>query len=185
MITRVFFLYGGRCYCFKVTSFGLSTSLGLASLASGLGHVLMDEVKKNTIIYVDDVICFSQNEQEHVIHLKKLLENLKNANMTIILQKSQFFCKEIQYLGYCLTTSGIKATPDKVAAILNFPSPRNLKQLKGFLGLINFYNKFTNKYAEYTPVSYTHLVINTQNEGEIEESLLKLRKSITKVTESR
>ena len=70
--------------------------------------------------------------------------------MTINLEKSQFFRKEIQYLGYCLTTNGIKATPDKVAAILKFPTPRNPKQLKGFLGLTNFYNKFTDKYAEYT-----------------------------------
>ena len=70
--------------------------------------------------------------------------------MTINLQKSQFFRKEIQYLGYCLTSSGIKATPDKVAAILNFPAPRKPKQLKGSLGLTNFYNKFTSKYAEYT-----------------------------------
>lgn len=142
------FLYEGKCYRFKVTPFGLSTSL--ASLARGLDHVLTDEVKRNTLIYVDDCLCFSSNIREHFTHLGNLLRNLRKAGMTINLTKSKFFRKEIQYLGYCLTTEGIKATPDKVAAILNFQSPKNTKQLKGFLGLTNFYNKFTDKYAEYT-----------------------------------
>ena len=142
------FLYEDRCYRFKVTPFGLSTSL--TSLARGLDHVLTEEVKKHTIIYVDDILCFSQNEEKHVVHLKNLLDNLSKANITVNLKKSQFFWKEIQYLGYCLTTNGIKPTTDKVSAILNFPTPRNPKQLKGFLGLTNFYNKFTSRYAEYT-----------------------------------
>ena len=113
-------------------------------------HVLTEEVKQHTIIYVDDILCFSQSEEEHMEHLKSLLDNLKKANITVNLKKSQFFRKEIPYLGYCLTTKGIKPTTDKVSAILNFPSPRNPKQLKGFLGLTNFYNKFTSRYAECT-----------------------------------
>lgn len=67
-----------------------------------------------------------------------------------ILKKSQFFRKEISYLGYCLSVDGISTLPDKVNAILNFPRPRNQKQLKSFLGLTNFYNRFTSKYAETT-----------------------------------
>ena len=110
---------------------------------------MTEEVKQHTIIYVDDILCFSQSEEEHMEHLNSLLDNLKKAN-TVNLKKSQFFRKEIPYLGYCLTTKGIKPTPDKVSAILNFPSPRNPKQLKGFLGLTNFYNKFTSTYAECT-----------------------------------
>ena len=100
-----------------MTPFGLITSV--ASLARGLDRVLREDVKKNIIIYVDDILCFSKNEQEHFIHLANLLDNLKEANMTVNLEKSQFFRKEIQYLGYCLTTNGIKTTPEKVAEIQN------------------------------------------------------------------
>lgn len=142
------FLYNGKCYRFTVTPFGLSTSL--ASLTRGLDSVLNDEIKQNTIIYVDDCLCYSNSIKEHLFHLEQLLRNLKAANITVNLEKSQFFRKEIQYLGYCLSTTGIKATSDKIAAILNFPTPKNQKQLKGFLGLTNFYNKFTSKYAEAT-----------------------------------
>ena len=76
------------------------------------------------------------------------IRDRRRANLTINLEKSQFFRQEIAYLGYRLTTDGVQATEEKVAAIRNFPVPRNQKQLKGFLGLTNFYNRFTAKYAE-------------------------------------
>lgn len=142
------FLYDGKCYRFTVTPFGLSTSL--ASLTRGLDTVLNDEVKRCTVIYVDDCLCYSDSIEEHLIHLETIMKNLKEANITVNIEKSQFFRKKIQYLGYCLSTEGISPTEEKVSAILNFPTPRNPKQLKGFLGLTNFYNKFSSRYAEST-----------------------------------
>lgn len=83
-------------------------------------------------------------------HLELLFNNLQQANLTVNFKKSQFFRKEINYLGFRLSTQGISATEDKIAAIMNFPRPRNHKQLKAFLGLTNFYNRFSNKYAAST-----------------------------------
>lgn len=142
------FMYEGRCYRFAVTPFGLKTSL--SSLTRGMDTVLTEEVKKHTIIYVDDCLCFSDNIHKHLQDLDALLTNLRTANITVNIEKTHFFRKEINYLGFCLSTEGIRATPDKVAAIRNFPTPKNAKQLKSFLGLTNFYNKFSSKYAEKT-----------------------------------
>ena len=142
------FMYEGRCYRFTVTPFGLSTSS--AALTRGLDVALEEEIKKNTIIYVDDCLCYSNNIQTHLDHLEALLNNLNKANITVNLTKSQFFRQEISFLGYRLTTRGIQATDDKIKAIMDFPAPKNPKQLKGFLGLTNFYNRFTSKYAEAT-----------------------------------
>ena len=139
------FMYEGKCYRFTVTPFGLSTSS--AALTRGLDMALEDEVKKNTIIYVDDCLCYSNDIKTH---LELLLNNLRKANLTINLEKLQFLRQEIAYLGYRLTTNGIHATEEKIAAIRNFLIPRNQKQLKGFLGLTNFYNRFTDKYAQTT-----------------------------------
>jgi hypothetical protein len=61
------------------------------------------------------------------------MENLKEANITVNFEKSQFFRKEINYLGYRLSTEGVSTDPEKSAAIMNFPVPKNQKQLKGFL----------------------------------------------------
>ena len=142
------FMYEGRCYQFTVTPFGLSTSS--AALTRGLDTVLNENVKKNTLIYVDDCLCYSDDVKTHLEHLEALLNNLNETNLTVNLNKSQFFRKEISYLGYQLTTRGIQATEEKVKAIMEFPKPKNQKQLKGFLGLTNFYNRFTSKYAETT-----------------------------------
>lgn len=142
------FIYDGKCYRYTVTPFGLKTSL--ASLTRGLDRALTEQVKQFTIIYVDDCLIISKSVEEHLEHIKLLLENFKQANLTVNLKKSQFFRRSIDYLGYCLSVDGIQASPDKVAAIQRFPTPRNQKQLKGFLGLTNFYNRFTSKYAEST-----------------------------------
>ena len=142
------FLCKGRCYRYTVIPFGLKTSL--ASLTRGLDHVLSEELKRFKIIYVDDCLCVSRSIEEHLVHLRLLLEDLKKANLTVNLRKSKFFREKIEYLGYELLTRGISASSDKVAAILEFPKPKNPKQLQGFLGLTNFYNKFTSRYAEAT-----------------------------------
>lgn len=142
------FQYKGKTYRFMVTPFGLKTSL--ASLTRGLDNVLSDEVKKFTLIYVDDCLCLSSSIEEHIHHLSLLFHNLLEANITVNFDKSQLFRKEISYLGYRLSTEGISTDPEKSTAIINFPTPKNQKQLKGFLGLTNFYNRFTSKYAATT-----------------------------------
>ena len=68
-------------------------------------------------------------------------------NLTINLGKSHFFRSEVKFLGHVLTSTGIKPDPEKIDTIHNFSRPRNLKELRGFLGLINFYTKFSKNHA--------------------------------------
>ena len=102
-------------------------------------------MKKFTILYVDDCLCISRSIEEHLVHLRLLLENIKKENLTVNLKKSKFFREKLNYLGYELSTQGISASTEKIAAIMGFPRPKNHKQLKGFLGLTNFYNKYAKK----------------------------------------
>lgn len=142
------FMHRGRTYRFTVMPFGLKTSS--ASLARALDSALSEDVKKFTLIYVDDCLVISRSIEEHLDHLRALLENLKRANITVNFKKSQFFREEIKYLGFRISTAGITTDEEKIAAITNFPRPKNQRQLKSFLGLTNFYNRFSDKYAECT-----------------------------------
>ena len=72
---------------------------------------------------------------------------MKENNLTINLEKSYFFRSEVKFLGHILTSTGIKPDPEKIETIQNFSRPRNLKELRGFLGLINFYTKFSKNHA--------------------------------------
>lgn len=77
-----------------------------------------------------------------------IFNKFREAGMTLNLNKSDMCKQEVKFLGYKLTNKGIERDNAKIKAILEFPSPRNQKQLKGFLGLTNFYNKFLEKYSD-------------------------------------
>ncbi|KAK2578984.1 hypothetical protein KPH14_012805 [Odynerus spinipes] len=141
------FMYRGRCYEYVVTPFGLKTSS--ASLVHALRPVLSG-MEAFVVNFIDDILCFSNSFEEHLQHLTVLLQRLQDYNLTINLEKCQFMARELKFLGHIISTEGIKQDPEKLAAIRDFPAPKNLKQLRGFLGLINYYSKFTEKHAELT-----------------------------------
>ena len=99
---------------------------------------------------MDDTLITSESTTQHLEHLEELLARLERNNLTLNLSKSNFFKKETRFLGFILTTEGIKPDPEKIQEIMEFPSPKNAKQLIGFLGLTNFHSKFSSKHAEET-----------------------------------
>ena len=109
------------------------------------------------ISFVDDSRVISESVQHYFEHLEELLTRLEKNNLILKLSKSNFFKKETKFLGFVLTTEGIKSDPDKVQGITDFPTPKNVKQLRGFLGLVNFYSKFSSMHGEET-VPLLHLV---------------------------
>ena len=95
--------------------------------------------------FIDDIFCASENVHQHLLHLELLFHSLMENNLTINLEKSHFFRSKIKLLWHILTSTGIKPDPEKIPAIQNFSRPRNLKELREFLGLVNFYTKFSKK----------------------------------------
>lgn len=142
------FYYNGKAYCFKVLPFGLKTSV--ASFSRCMDLVLGPEVRQFTHNYVDDLLLASPTLEEHLRHIKIVLEKLKSANMTINLAKCSFIRDEVKFLGHILTPNGIKPDPEKVEAITKFPRPTKLKQLRAFLGLCNYYRKYCKNYSDFT-----------------------------------
>ena len=127
--------------------FGLKTST--AALVRRLDDGLQG-IGDHIISFVDDTLITSESTTQHLEHLEELLARLERNNLTFNLSKSNFFEKETRFLGFILTTEGIKPDPEKIQGIMEFPPPKNVKQLRGFLGLINFYSKFSSKHAEET-----------------------------------
>lgn len=136
------FQHRGNTYEFNVVPFGLKTST--AALVRGLEQALQG-IGDYVIKFVDDMLIKSSSEEEHLEHIKKLLVV---TNLTINLEKCKFFQEQVKFLGFILSTEGIRPDPEKIQGIQNFPAPRNIKQLKGFLGLVNFYTRFSEKHAE-------------------------------------
>ena len=112
--------------------------------------------------YLDDIIIFSKTEEEHLQHLEKIFERLQKAALKPKLQKCSFFKKHIQYLGHLISDEGIQPLPEKLESIAKMPVPQNAKQVKQFLGLVDYYRKFVPRFSD---ISRPLTQLTRKNEG--------------------
>lgn len=113
-----------------------------------MDNILRECIGLFALPYLDDIIIFSPSLQEHGKHVSKVLEILREHNLKIKSEKSQFFCKEVGFLGHIVTADGeIKMNPSKVQAVVEWPLPTNETELKGFLGTVGYYRRFIPKFA--------------------------------------
>ena len=98
--------------------------------------------------YLDDIIIFSTTAEEHMRHIQIVIDRLKAAQLKLKKSKCAFFKKELYYLGHLLTTEGIKPQFEKVKAIHEMKPPNNPKGIREFLGMVGFYRKFINRFAD-------------------------------------
>ena len=120
---------------------------GLTNEPSNFMRLMVNEVLKEftgkfVIVYLDVILIFSQNIEEHLRHLKLVLRNLQKEKLLINLKNCSFLKKELVYLGFVVLGEGLKMDSDKVQAILNWPVPRNAYEVRSFHGIASFYRKF-------------------------------------------
>lgn len=92
--------------------------------------------------YLDDFLVFSRDESEHEDHLRQVFSRLRDYGMVISVSKCVFGAPEVTFLGYRISESGTRPLDTKVQAILDFPPPKDVKTLRRFLGMANFYRRF-------------------------------------------
>lgn len=110
-------------------------------------HVLRRLNWKTCLIYIDDIIIYSQNFKEHLIHLEDVFLNLRQANVKLKPSKCFFARDHVEYLGHIVSKDGIRPNPDKIRAVTEFPAPTNTKGVRSFLGLANYYRRFIKGFA--------------------------------------
>jgi hypothetical protein len=97
---------------------------------------------------LDDVIIFSSTIEQHAQRLEHVLQRFEQANLKLQPRKCVFAKDQVEYLGYVVSREGVHASPDKTRAVKEFPTPRTVKQVRGFLGLSSFYRRLIPHYAE-------------------------------------
>ena len=95
-----------------------------------------------TCVFLDDVVCSGKTLQEHNLALREVLSRIRGAGLRLNKDKCVFGVSKVVYLGHQISGKGVEPTDDKVTAIANAPEPRNVSELRCWLGLINFYGKF-------------------------------------------
>ena len=92
--------------------------------------------------YIDDIIITGKTTKEHLDHLEEVLKRLAEHGVKVKKDKCRFFEESVEFLGHVIDAKGIRTTPDKLRAIVDAPAPKNVNELRSFLGLLNYYSKF-------------------------------------------
>lgn len=104
-------------------------------------------LRKFVIVFFDDILVYSRSLDEHMQHLHLVLNCLMDNSFFAKGSKCTFFQQSIEYLGHLVSAEGVRADPSKVEAMTEWPQPKNIKQLRGFLGLTGYYRRFVSHYA--------------------------------------
>src|SRR5882724_6670902 len=125
-----------------------------------MNDIFMDMIDVIVIIYLDDILIYSDNISEHKAHIKEVLCRLCANGLFACADKCEFHITSCKYLGYMLSPEGFTMAPYKVQIIQDWPEPWKVKDIQSFLGFANFYRRFIFRYSEITV-----LVIHLTHKG--------------------
>ena len=136
---------------------------------------------KFVLVFLDDILVYSKNEEEHEEHLRLTLSLLREHQLYAKLSKCDFYRDKIQYLGHIISEEGISMDPEKIEAIMNWPTPRNVTDVRSFMGLAGYYRRFIEGFSKVA-----HAITSLQKKGmkfewtsRCEESFQRLKSLLT------
>ena len=131
---------------YLVMPFGLTNAP--ATFQHFMNEVFSDISDLFVVVYLDDILIYSDTLEDHRNHVRVVLQRLRENNLHARLDKSEFHLDSIEYLGYILSPAGISMDPAKIDVILKWPAPAVVKEVQSFLGFANFYRRFIQKYSQ-------------------------------------
>jgi hypothetical protein len=133
---------------YLVMPFGLTNAP--ASFQQLMNEVLREFLDISVIVYLDDILIYSETREEHIRHITQVLERLRKHRLWAKAEKCRFFQNSVDFLGYIVSQDGVSMDPAKVKAILEWHSPKTIKDIQVFLGFANFYRRFIKGYSKIT-----------------------------------
>ncbi|RDX83850.1 Retrovirus-related Pol polyprotein from transposon 17.6, partial [Mucuna pruriens] len=128
-----------------VMPFGLTNSL--STFIRLMNHVLRSLIDKCVVVYFDDILIYFTCVNDHILHIRSVLEILRKENLYANLEKFTFCTHEVVFLGFVVGSHGVKVDKEKVEAIQEWPIPKNLSEVKSFHGLASFYRRFVKDFS--------------------------------------
>uniref|UniRef100_A0A8C9ZTG8 Gypsy retrotransposon integrase-like protein 1 n=1 Tax=Sander lucioperca TaxID=283035 RepID=A0A8C9ZTG8_SANLU len=132
-------------YEYLVMPFGLTNAP--AVFQALVNDVLRDMLNVFVFVYLDDILIFSRNLDEHINHVRAVLQRLLNNDLFVKAEKCEFHVPKVSFLGYVVAEGEMSMDPEKVKAVKEWPTPTNRKEVQRFLGFANFYRKFIRNFS--------------------------------------
>lgn len=113
-----------------------------ASFQSLMNHLFQVFLRKFVTMFFNDILVYSPSLQDHVSHLCQVFEAVRKNHLFLTEAKCHFSTTKVKYLGHFITKEGVSTNPVKITVVSNWPVPKTVKQLRGFLGLARYYRRF-------------------------------------------
>jgi hypothetical protein len=133
-------------YEFLVMSFGLTNAP--AYFMNMMNKVFMEYLDQFVVVFIDDILVYSQNEEAHEDHLRLVLQKLRDNQLYAKFLKHDLWLKEVAFLGHIITNGEIKVDSSKISEILNWKQPTYVSKIRSFLGLAGYYRRFVEGFSK-------------------------------------
>jgi Reverse transcriptase (RNA-dependent DNA polymerase) len=113
-----------------------------------MNDIFSDMLDVSVIVYLDDILIYSDNITQHKAHIKEVLRQLRKNGLYAAAPKCEFHKDTMEYLGFILSPDRLRMVMDKVNTITEWPEPQKVKNIQSFLGFCNFYRRFIHRYSD-------------------------------------
>lgn len=131
---------------FVVMPFGLTNAP--AAFMDLMNRVCRPMLDRSVIVFIDDILIYSKSKEDHVAHLREVLETLRREQLYAKFSKCDFWLQEVQFLGHLVNREGIKVDPAKVEAVMKWETPKSPTEIRSFLGLAGYYRRFIQDFSK-------------------------------------
>ncbi|KAK2448981.1 hypothetical protein QL285_008220 [Trifolium repens] len=113
-----------------------------------MNQIFQPYLDQFVVIFIDDILIYSKDHQEHAKHLRIVLEILREKQLYAKFSKCEFWLSKVKFLGHVISQGGVSVDPSKVEVVLNWERPRNVSEVRSFLGLAGYYRRFILGFSE-------------------------------------
>src|SRR5512136_2986103 len=129
-----------------VMSFGLTNAP--AFFMNLMNKVFMEYLDKFVVVFIDDILIYSKTKEEHEEHLRLALEKLREHQLYAKFSKCEFWLSEVKFLGHVISSGGVAVDPSNVESVLSWKQPKNVSEIRSFLGLAGYYRRFIEGFSK-------------------------------------
>ena len=149
-----------------------------------MNRVFQLYVDQFVVVFIDDILVYSKDRENHNTHLRVVLETLRKERLYAKLNKCKFWLNEVSFLGHIVSKEGIRVDPKKIEVVVEWKPPRNVTEVRSFLGLASYYRRFVKGFSMATTHMMRLLQKNVKYEWseKCQRSFDKLKAFLTKAS---